>query len=115
MIIRVRVYRDQGRDFSYKPVQKSMADKPSPKQGLWKRRAGGVRMLIGYMRQRVSRASTFREATSGRCAIREQPGSTRREQACVGFLFRCYTTQTPSTAGFSMPQPSGADRAPLAP
>jgi predicted site-specific integrase-resolvase len=49
MIIRVRVHRDQGRDFSYKPVQKSMADKPSPKQGLWKRRAGG-RMLIGYMR-----------------------------------------------------------------
>jgi hypothetical protein len=32
MIIRVRVHRDQGRDFSYKPVQKSMADKPSPKQ-----------------------------------------------------------------------------------
>ena len=31
MIIRVRVHRDQGRDFSYKPVQKSMADKPSPK------------------------------------------------------------------------------------
>jgi Tn3 transposase DDE domain len=29
MIIRVRVHRDQGRDFSYKLVQKSMADKCS--------------------------------------------------------------------------------------
>src|SRR5271170_6607320 len=49
MIIRVRIHRDQRRDFSYKPVQKSMADKPSPKQGLWKGRAVGL-MLIGYMR-----------------------------------------------------------------
>ena len=70
-------------------------------------------MLIGYMRvstgeqsldlQRdaLSRAGCERvyddvcsgRATErpGRCAIREQPGSTRREQACVGFLFRCYS------------------------
>ena len=34
------------------------------------------------------------EANSGRCAIRRQPGSTRREQACVGFLFRCYSNPT---------------------
>jgi hypothetical protein len=27
----------------------------------------------------------------GCCAIREQPGATRHEQACVGFLFRCYS------------------------
>ncbi len=27
----------------------------------------------------------------GRYVIPRQPGSTRREQACVGFLFRCYS------------------------
>jgi Resolvase, N terminal domain len=69
-------------------------------------------MLIGYMRvstgeqsldlQRdaLGRAGCERvyDECSGRaterpgcCAIREQPGSTRHEQACVGFLFRCYS------------------------
>src|SRR5208282_2384502 len=41
------------------------------------------------------------EANSGRCAIREQPGSTRREQACVGFLFRCYSNPFYGRWGFA--------------
>ena len=31
------------------------------------------------------------EVNLGRYVIPRQPGSTRREQACVGFLFRCYS------------------------
>src|SRR5271169_244011 len=46
---RVRSFAGHPSKAPCKPVQKSMADKPSPKQGLWKRRAEG-RMLIGYMR-----------------------------------------------------------------
>jgi hypothetical protein len=68
MIIRVRVHRDQGRDFSYKPVQKSMADKPSPKR-VYGRGAGGVRMLIGYGANKL--VSVF-------CSVATQPPFTRR-------------------------------------
>ena len=51
-------------------------------------------MLIGYMRVSTGEQSLdLQRDVLGRCAfaLPDTVAMTRREQACVGFLFRCYS------------------------